>query len=142
VHGFDSFEGLPEDWTSWQKAGRFSLGGEKPEIGAANVMLHKGWFQDSLPPFLAAHPGDVRFLHVDCDLYSSTKTVLGHLGARLVEGSILVFDEYLNFPDWQKHEHRAWKEYSSAEGLSYEYLGYVPDWNSVAVRITTARGSR
>ena len=72
VHGFDSFEGLPEDWTHFQKKGRFSLGGELPAIDAANVCLHKGWFDDTLPPFLDTHPGPARFIHIDCDLDSST----------------------------------------------------------------------
>src|SRR5258706_686387 len=65
VHGFDSFEGLPEDWTHFQKKGRFSLSGVLPELSAANnVTLHKGWFEDTLPRFLAQHPGPTGFVHV------------------------------------------------------------------------------
>ena len=68
VHGFDSFEGLPEDWTHFQKKGRFSRGGKAPAGLPDNVQLHAGQFDDTLPSFLASHPGPVRLAHVDCDL--------------------------------------------------------------------------
>lgn len=135
VHGFDSFEGLPEDWTSTQHKGRFSLGGAPPGGLPEQVQLHKGWFSDTLPAFLEAHPGPVRFLHVDCDIYSSTLTVLDLLAARLVPGSIVVFDEYLNYPGWQQHEHRALVEASARHGFGFRYFGYASDWLSVGIRI-------
>jgi predicted O-methyltransferase YrrM len=135
VHGFDSFEGLPEDWTHVQKKGRFSLQGELPEIGAANAVLHKGWFAETLPAFLAANQGVVRFAHIDCDIYSSTKTVLELLMPRIVSGSVLVFDEYLNYPGWEKHEYRAFQEIIAATGRRYEYIGFASTTQCVAVRI-------
>src|SRR5690606_22475959 len=69
VFGFDSFEGLPEAWTSSYRQGHFAQA--LPEV-AANVELVVGWFDKTLPDFLAEHPGDISYLHVDCDLYSST----------------------------------------------------------------------
>ncbi|HSD44518.1 MAG TPA: class I SAM-dependent methyltransferase [Burkholderiales bacterium] len=136
IHGFDSFEGLPEDWTHAQKKGRFSLEGELPDIGAANAVLHKGWFADTLPAFLAANPGAVRFAHIDCDLYSSSKTVLELLLPRTVAGTVLVFDEYLNYPGWEMHEHRAFRETIAATGRRYEYLAFASTTQCVAVRMT------
>src|SRR5690606_27292453 len=79
VHGFDSFEGLPEDWTYYQKQGRFGLEGTPPAFAEQNIELHKGLFEATLPPFLERHPGPARFVHIDCDLYSSTRTVLESL---------------------------------------------------------------
>lgn len=65
VHGFDSFEGLPEDWPGWQYGkGGFSQGGRLPKV-RANVQLHAGWFDQTLPAFLSTTPGDCAFLHVD-----------------------------------------------------------------------------
>jgi len=136
AHGFDSFEGLPEDWTHFQKKGRFSLEGEAPEIDRANAVLHKGLFGDTLPAFLDAHPGPVRFAHLDCDLYSSAKTVLDLLEPRLAAGSVIVFDEYLNYPGWERHEHRAFQEMVARAGRRYEYLGFASAYLSVAVRMT------
>ena len=135
VHGFDSFEGLPEDWTHFQKKGRFSLEGELPDLGTANIVLHKGWFADTLPSFLVQHPGPVRFAHIDCDLYSSAKTVLDGLEPRLATGTIILFDEYLNYPGWERHEHLAFREMISRVGRGYEYLGFASTASSVAVRI-------
>ena len=136
VHGFDSFEGLPEDWTHFQKKGRFSLSGVPPQLnGVSNVKLHKGWFQDTLPGFLNKHPGPARFLHIDCDLYSSTSTVLGLLTNRIVPGTVIVFDEYLNYPGWQEHEQKAFAEFVARTGLKYKYLGFASSEFAVSVQI-------
>lgn len=136
VHGFDSFEGLPEDWTHFQKKGRFSLFGIPPQLnGVSNVKLHKGWFQHTLPGFLDQHPGPARFIHIDCDLYSSTTTVLGLLTGRIVPGTVIVFDEYLNYPGWQEHEHKAFAEFLARTGLKYKYLGFASSEFAVSVQI-------
>jgi Macrocin-O-methyltransferase (TylF) len=63
----------------------------------SNVELHKGWFQDTLPPFVAAHPNEaVAMLHVDCDIYSSTVTILQNIGPMLRTGSVIVYDDLFN----------------------------------------------
>jgi len=134
VHGFDSFEGLPEGWRTGFPAGAFSTG-ETPDVPGAELVI--GWFSDTLPKFLAEHDGEpVAFVHVDCDLYSSTVTVLEHVGPRLLPGSVLVFDEYFNYPGWQQHEHRAWYEYVQRTGLQFSYEGYTVDHEQVVVRVT------
>ena len=107
IHGFDSFEGLPEDWNHVPK-GVFDLKGEMPNV-ADNVSLHKGWFDDTLDTFLATHPGNIAFVHIDSDLYSSAKYVLTRLKNRLVEGSIVQFDEFFNYPNWKEGEYRAFR---------------------------------
>jgi hypothetical protein len=135
VHGFDSFEGLPEEWGEFRKKGRFSLGGVPPPIAAPNAVLHKGWFSETLPPFLAAHPAPVRFAHIDCDIYSSTKTVLDALQPRLIPGSIVVFDEYFGYDGWELHEHRAFTEMTERCALPYTYIGYASEWGSVVVGV-------
>jgi hypothetical protein len=135
VYGFDSFEGLPESWFHETRKGTFDLGGRLPAV-AANVRLIPGWFSDSLPLFLGQHPGPVRFAHVDCDLYASTVCVLGALRDHFVPGSVLVFDEYFNYPDWREGEFKAFQEFVAREGWAYEYLGYTTQWYSVAVRLT------
>lgn len=136
VHGFDSFQGLPEDWSgNVQRRGKFSTRGKLPRV-PANVRLHAGWFEDTLPEFAEVHEGPIAFMHVDCDLYSSTTTVLKSLGAWLVSGTVIVFDEYFNYPGWQEHEFRAWQEFVSAHGISYDYLGFQARGGAVALRIS------
>jgi len=122
VHGFDSFTGLPEDWGGRHEGkGHYSNAGRPPAV-PANVTLHIGTFAETLPGFLAANPDPVAFVHVDCDLYTSTRTVLDLLGDRLVAGSVVVFDEYFNYPSWQRHEFKAFQEFVAARRIAYRYL--------------------
>ena len=134
VHGFDSFEGLPEDWRSGFTKGAFKMNG-LPAVGQ-NVRLYKGWFQDSLPGFRKDHPASIAFAHLDADLYSSTKTVFELLGDRIVAGTVLQFDEFFNYPGWKFGEQRAFQEFAAARGIEVEYIGYVPTDEQVALRVT------
>jgi hypothetical protein len=59
-----------------------------------------------------------------------------YVGPRLRPGSIVVFDEYFNYPGWEEHEHRAWMEYVELEGLRFGYEGYTVDHEQVVVRVT------
>lgn len=126
IHGFDSFEGLPESWSGNQmEAGSFDNKGRLPKV-PAHVALHRGWFSDSLPGWTAAHGTEpIALLHVDCDLYSSTVTIFEHLEKQIRPGTIIVFDEYFNYPAWQMHEHKAFREYLSRTGRRCRYLGYA-----------------
>lgn len=133
IFGFDSFEGLPETWRDGFAAGAFQKD-NLPEV-EKNVVLVKGWFDESLPGFLAEHPGNCAFLHVDCDIYSSAKTVFTLLAERIVPGTVIVFDEYFNYPSWQEHEHRAFTEFLKETGKECDYFGYVGSHQQVAAVI-------
>jgi hypothetical protein len=135
VHGFDSFQGLPEAWNAAEGAGAYSTAGRLPNI-AGNVTLHAGWFADTLPAFFARHAGPVRLLHVDCDLYSSTRTVLEHAGPRLVPGSVVVFDDLLGYPGYEQHELRALEEFTAAHGIGWYLIAACLMGREVAIRIT------
>jgi hypothetical protein len=133
VFGFDSFEGLPEAWLNGMPAGAFARD-DLPDVPGAELVV--GLFADSLPGFLKEHQGDVDFLHVDGDLYSSAKTVLDLCGPQLHAGSIVHFDEFFNYPGWQQHEYRAWTEYVQRTGVEFEYVAYTYNDNQVTARIT------
>lgn len=133
VYGFDSFTGLPEAWRSGFGPGAFDDVDGLPDVPGAELVV--GLFADTLSGFLAAHPGTVDFLHVDSDLYSSAMTVLEAVGPRLAPGSIVLFDEFLNFPEWEQHEARAWWEYAEKHGVRYRYACYTLNNEQVAVRI-------
>ena len=52
LHGFDSFEGLPEDWSGYNLSkNAFMLGGKLPRV-PSNVILYRGWFDQSIPIWL------------------------------------------------------------------------------------------
>ncbi|MDQ0423312.1 hypothetical protein J2045_004364 [Peteryoungia aggregata LMG 23059] len=133
VYGFDSFEGLPEGWREGYEKGAFART-DLPPV-EPNVELVVGWFDRTLPSFLDAHPGPVSFLHVDCDLYSSTQTVFTQLRERIVPGTIILFDEYFNYPGWELHEYKAFQEFAVSTGLQYEYIALNLNHQQVAVRV-------
>jgi len=87
-----------------------------------NVELVVGLFQDTLDDFLKEHEEPVAYLHLDADLYSSTKFVLDKLKKRIVSGTVISFDEIRNYPEYRDHEIKAWLEFSSKTKISYEWI--------------------
>jgi hypothetical protein len=133
VDGFDSFEGIPEQWKT-EQAGRYTTYGELPPV-YSNVTLHQGWFDETLPGFCESNITPVRFMNIDCDLYSSTQIVFELLGSRIKSGTVIVFDEYICNPRWQDDEFRAFQEHVKKYNLEYEYLLFSPFSKQAAVVI-------
>jgi hypothetical protein len=110
-HGFDSFIGLPEDWTATVTKSFFDLGGKEPRFPDSRVKLHKGWFQETVPGFVKEYASDKPLvIHVDCDLYSSTLYALASLNPFIKAGTLIIFDEFHS----PLHEFRAWNDYCRA----------------------------
>lgn len=124
VYGFDSFEGLPENWREGFKKGTFDQKGINPRT-STNVILIKGWFEDTLPRFIKEHNQKISFIHIDCDLYSSTKCVLDTVKNCLSRPCIIVFDELLNYSgfDGKTGELRAFYEFVKENNVEYEWIG-------------------
>jgi hypothetical protein len=114
LYGFDSFEGRPElsesDFDSsapnavMQKGGFHSRRGYQPLFDFVekneNAFLIKGWFDQTLPRFLEDNPHThFAFVHMDADLYESTRTVLEQIWERVNPGGVILFDE-LNHRDY------------------------------------------
>ena len=85
--------------------------------------------------FLDQHDGPVAFVHIDSDLYSSAKTILDNLAPRIEPGTIIVFNEYFNYPNWKQHEYRAFQEFCDTNRVGYRYLCWA--MYEVAVEITS-----
>lgn len=136
VYGFDSFQGLPDDWFFGVGKGAFSLGGEAPHVDTLqrNFRLVVGPFTDSIPIFLKAINKPLAFMHVDCSLYASARDVLNGMADRIVPGTIAVFDEYFNYPGWQQHEHKALQEFCATYDRRVSYLAFAPSYHSVVVK--------
>jgi len=118
IHGFDSWQGLPEDWlTGTARFPRGAMAVEMPEM-PAHIQLHPGWFDHTLEPWLERFPGPCAYIHIDSDLYSSAIYVLKTLNSRIVPGTVIVFDELCNFrlsgkmSRWPEHEWRALCEWT------------------------------
>jgi Macrocin-O-methyltransferase (TylF) len=135
IAGFDVFTGLPEDWRTGFPAGAFAQD-SLPKVPGAQLVV--GLFEETLPAYLAKHTEQVALLHLDADLYSATQTVLKLVGPRLVEGSVVLFDEYFNYVGWQHGEYLAWQEFVAEAGLTFDYAGYTHDHEQVVVVVTKA----
>lgn len=137
IYGFDSFEGLPESWTSNHPKGHFKING-LPKV-KKNVKLIKGWFDSTIPQFIKEeNEFKIAFIHSDSDLYSSTKTMFELLSNNIQSGTVIVFDEYFNYPNWEEGEFKAFQEFIKQNNLSYKYLGYTYTASQVAVQIFKA----
>jgi O-methyltransferase len=111
VIGFDSFIGIPmagpNDETQ-PGIGPHKNNGELISSGIAShsvsnvitnlakcgiyhpVKLIPGWFQDTVPQW----KGEIALLRLDGDLYESTRVCLEHLLPQVVEGGIVIIDDY------------------------------------------------
>jgi hypothetical protein len=118
LHGFDSFEGLPDDWLPHRPAGHFSLGGSIPRVDDSRVQFFKGWFGETLPVYTPP-PHEVLVLNFDADLYSSTVVVLDALEAAIVPGTFIYFDEF----NHRAHELRAFDEFITRTGMTFNAVG-------------------
>ena len=133
IYGFDSFEGLPEDWHQESKE-VYSTRGKIPKV-PVHVTLIPGWFEETLPLFLAKHEEDIALINIDCDIYSSTKTVLDLLSPRIKKGTIILFDEYIGNLHWEEDEHKAFMESVAQYQWKYEHLCYSAYTKQVVVKI-------
>ena len=123
IYGFDSFEGLPEDWSGTKATKRaFSTGGRLPQV-KDNVRLIKGLFQDTLPEFAAKHPGEnLAFLHCYASLYSSTRCILINFKEMIGPGTVILFENFFNYPNWREHEFKAFEEFFSAGKIGFRFI--------------------
>lgn len=133
-HGFDSFLGLQEDWQN-QGVGHLGMDGKPPDHLPDNVTLHVGFFDQTLPVFSEAHRENIAFMHVDCDLYSSTVTILDAVSDKIQPGTVIMFDEYYT-DDKGGDEARAYDEFVKKTDRRFRYISRHLHGGSVAVIIT------
>lgn len=143
LYGFDSFSGLPEldpkDEGGRVKIyfpGQFACSKERVEgylrkegVAPGKVTLIQGFFEDVLTTELAEQHdfGPALVVMVDCDLYSSAATVLEWVEEYLIDGSIILFDDYLTYRAEVPRE-------TLGEELAFaEFLTKHPSWNAEAL---------
>ena len=133
IYGFDSFEGLKEDWlgTSVIK-GTFDLKKQIPKLNS-NVIPISGWVQDTLPKFLDEKKPKINFVHMDIDTYESSKFVLENIKPFLIKGAIILFDELYNFEGWDVGEYKALTEVFDEK--DYSFVSFSTDTAQAAIKI-------
>ena len=100
MHGFDTFEGLPESHHEFVLNGTFTADGQTPSIDDPRVNWHKGLFQETFngnEEYLKFK----KFIFMDADLYSSTRYVLKLLYPKLSDGDLIYFDD-LHVPNQER----------------------------------------
>lgn len=136
IYGFDSFEGFPEptkedsshrqpkkgDWSVANMSlvkNRYAFANEE-DFYQKNVKLVKGFFNETISKNL---PEMISFLHLDADLYQSTKDVIEHAYGKLSQGAIVVLDEYAD-PKWPGVE-KAMKEFMIDKSEKIDYFDLI-----------------
>jgi hypothetical protein len=157
IYGLDTFTGLPDKWDVSDdvivEKGYYSF---EDFIGNTttktilplvndNVVLIKGLFSDTLPQFLSNQK--ISFMHIDCDTYESTIDIFDNVTSNVIDGCVIVFDEFINYPNYYKHEFLAFNEWVDKYDITYEYIGingefyekpnkiYDKELQKVAIRI-------
>ncbi len=129
--GFDTFEGLPENWGVFKKG---DMTAEVPHIEDSRGLFIKGLFQDTLPEFIKEqhfNNNKRNIIHLDADLFSSTLYALTSLAPYLKKGDILFFDEF-NVPN---HEFFAFRIFQDSFYIKTKLLGAVNNYYQVALMI-------
>ncbi len=128
--GFDTFSGLPENWSTLHKKG--SMSASVPDINDKRCVFKVGLFQETLPGFLKEFNSNLRtIIHMDADIYSATLYVLTSLSRILKKGDIIFFDEF-NVP---KHEFKAFTEFVDSYYVKYKVIGAVNNYYQIAIII-------
>ena len=126
--GFDTFEGLPENWGTFNKG---DMASTLPNIEDKRAVLIKGLFQETVYDYFLTQrfdPGKRKIVHLDADLFSSTLFALASISGFLNKGDILFFDEF-NVPD---HEFYAFRIFSESWYIKTRLLGAVNNFLQTA----------
>ncbi len=127
--GFDTFEGLPEDWGGFKK-GAMAFNQMEAHDGRAEFV--RGIFQESLHPFIESNKDLLqhkpKIIHLDADLFSSTIFVLSQLYPYLKKGDIIFFDEF----NVANHEFLAFKIFTDSFYVKLRAIGAVNNFYQTA----------
>lgn len=122
IYGFDSFVGLKQDWPGTHLSkGAFDLGGNPPEV-KKNVVLIKGWFEETLQLFFSQTRGNIAFIHIDSDTYESAKFILDQSRNRFLKGTLILFDDFFGYPGFENGEFKAWADFATES--EFKYIGF------------------
>ena len=132
-YGFDTFQGLPEDWHD-EKAGTYTSDGNIPKVSGGEFIVGK--FEDTLPEFFQEKRPKASIINFDADLYSSTICALNYSKPVIDQHTILIFDEFIINDKWEEDEYRALEEFCAKNHYTYEVLAISFVTKQVAVRIT------
>lgn len=129
LHGFDSFQGLPETYTDEARVGAYD-GGAPPVIDDPRVRFFAGWFEETVPSYVAPDHESL-VVNLDADLYSSTILVLRHIRPILIPGALVYFDEF----NVAAQELRAFEDFTAEANVRWEVVGADRSLTQVLFRV-------
>ena len=130
-YGFDTFDGLPEDWGPFKK-GSFSNENELPIINDERGKFYKGLFQQTVPTFVKELDNSRRnVLMMDADLYSATLYALTSLAPYLKAGDIIFFDEFVV----PTHEFKAFLDFTQSYYIKLELIAAANNYYFTAFKV-------
>ena len=131
--GFDSFEGLPENWREGQGKGHFDVGGNLPLTSDPRIKFVKGWFDRTVPPFAREFATTKRLVvHLDADLYSSSMFPLVFLGPLMSAGTLLICDEFYD----REHEFKALMDWRKIYRKDVRIIAEMENYSKVCAQLT------
>lgn len=130
-YGFDTFDGLPEDWGPFKK-GAFTNNNELPKLKDDRGKFYKGLFQQTVPGFLRDLDNSRRnVLMMDADLYSATLYALSSLAPYLKKGDIILFDEFVV----PTHEFKAFSDFIESYYINLELIAAANNYYFAAFKV-------
>ena len=132
-YGFDTFDGLPEIWHN-KEVGSYSSDGNIPNVEGGHFIV--GNFEETLPEFFSVSRQKASLINFDADLYSSTISALMNSKSIIDEHTVLVFDEFLMNPNWEKDEYQALIDFCSNNDYLFEILAVSFFSKQVVVKIS------
>jgi tetratricopeptide (TPR) repeat protein len=131
-YGFDTFEGLPENWHK-EKKGSYDSNSIVPNIARGEFIV--GHFEETLPKFFTKRRPKASLINFDADLYSSTICALEACKTIIDENTILVFDEFLINQYWEQDEYKALNEFCDKNKYRYHVIALSFFSKQVAVKL-------
>jgi O-methyltransferase len=130
-YGFDTFDGLPEDWGPFKK-GSFSNNNALPAIKDNRGKLYKGLFQQTVPAFLRELDNNKRnVLMMDADLWSATLYALTMLAPHLKKGDMIFFDEFVV----PTHEFKAYLDFVQSHYINLQLVAAANNYYFAAFKV-------
>lgn len=130
-YGFDTFEGLPEDFGPYKK-GTFGSNQKVPEINDNRGKFFTGLFQQTLPGFLETFDNTRKnVIMLDADLYTASLYTLATLAPYLKKGDIIFFDEFVV----PTHEFMAFENFTRSWYINLELIGAANNYYFVAFKV-------
>lgn len=134
-HGFDSFEGLPENWKEGHPKGTFSTEFNKLRF-RSNIFIHKGWFNETVNNVKEIKE-KIAGIHIDCDLGSSANIIFDNLSEVIQDQKpMLLFDEMYNYKDYEHHEFKSFLDWINKTDLDFSVEASNLNHEQVLIKLT------